>query len=328
MFDNRNNAQVQFEDDGSVANIVPRMSKKLSLIKTHTNALQMMLKDVGRGIVQLNESKIEPNHYSTQWATGGRRDSVLDDTDVDVNECLRLAVHQLEDIIHTIKDFDIDMNYAKEIIGPQSKYTTILERRYQQISGLFQMKIAEVETQRDLVEVREQAVEHMREEIEELNIRLGSVMSSAMSNTETRLQAFNGQHIKIQTFAKVAKLVEDTYVNVQQACEDIQESVEKDLFEIIGDSYNEKQQLEIRTMNENVCHACEYILKAFDDIGQEMDGVQQFVHPDRQLVEKLQQQILQFYHQAVYYVLVAVISDNSLQFIFSSVLFRKIKVFL
>merc|ERR1712176_1612781 len=95
------------------------------------------------------------------------------------------------------------------------------------------------------------------------------------------------------------KLIDDTYTNIQQACQDIQESVEKDLYDIIGGSFDDKQHQDTQGMLSNVAHACDYILKAFDDIGQEMDGVGQFVHPDREMCEQLQLELIAMYENQV-----------------------------
>ena len=185
----------------------------------------------------------------------------------------------------------------KHFVLSQQQYISRLEHRYVQIMSLYQMKYAEVEHKSDLLFQSDQYINDLKEDISDLDYRLGAVMSSAVSNVETRMKAFDEMGVKIQTMEKVIKLVEDTYTNIQQACQDIQESVEKDLYDIIGDSFDDKQHQQCAAMLGNVTHSTDYILKAFDDIGQEMDGVGQFVHPDHKMVERLQLKSIELYEK-------------------------------
>ena len=264
----------QSMEEEEINQIVPKMVNILSKFKDKTQTIQRKL-----------------SYNNNNYGGGG---GVVDN---DLNEML-----------HLVDDMNNNLIQAKQIIGPDAKYISRLENRYVQIMGLYQMKYAEVEHKSDLLFQSDQYINDLKEDISDLDYRLGAVMSSAVSNVETRMKAFNEMGIKIQTFQKVMKLIEDTYTNIQQACQDIQESVEKDLYEIIGESFDEKQHQDTHGMLGNVAHACDYILKAFDDIGQEMDGVGQFVHPDREMVEQLQLELISMYENQVIIINIIIIT--------------------
>eukprot|EP01083_Nonionella_stella_P162227 532350_1 len=252
--------------------IVPLMANILGIIKDRSNTIRSNLK-------VLNQSGYADKQYTN-----------LSQLNYDLN-------HALNDMNECIDDMNTKLIRVKQIMGPDSKYISRLEKRYVQIMGLYQMKYAEVEHKEDLLYQSDQYINNLKDDIADLDYRLGAVMSSAVSNVETRMTAFNEMGIKIQTIQKVMKLMDDTYTNIQQACQDIQESVEKDLYDIIGDVFDDQQHQETAGMLGNVAHACDYILKAFSDIEQEMDGVAQFVHPDREMCEKLQTELIAFYEQ-------------------------------
>ena len=205
----------------------------------------------------------------------------------------------LEAMMELVDSMNSKMIQCKQIIGPDSKYISRLESRYVQVMGLYKMKYAEVENKADMLYQSENHIQGLRDELNDMDYRLGAVMSSAVSNVETRMEAFNEMGVKIQTFPKVMKMIEDTFNSIGQACHDITESVEKDLFDIIGDGFDEDQLQNTHDMVNNVVHACDYIIKAFDDIGQEFDGVAQFVHPDREMTERLQNELIALYDQQV-----------------------------
>ena len=75
--------------------------------------------------------------------------------------------------------------------------------------------------------------------------------------------------------------------------------MDKDLLDIIGDSFDDKQIQDTSALLGNVVHACDYILRAFNDIGQEFAGVREFVHPDREMVERLQTELIALYKKQV-----------------------------
>eukprot|EP01084_Bolivina_argentea_P044922 82675_1 len=207
----------------------------------------------------------------------------------------KLLNDEWNDVRKMINDMEAQLVLVQDAVNPTATYVSLLEDRYAEMSGLYTMKFSEVEHHKDLLDESEQQMKELNKKILDLDYRLGAVMSSAMSSTTTRMKAFNEMGIRIQTFEKVMKLVDETYINVQQACHDIDESVEQDLDEIIGNSFDEKQHEDIRSMRGNVAHACDYMLRAFDDIGREMDGVAQFVHPDREMVEQLQIELIALY---------------------------------
>ena len=89
----------------------------------------------------------------------------------------------------------------------------------------------------------------------------------------------------------------DTRINIEQACRDIQSSVEEDTHGIIGNSFNDQQNEHYSLVIANVNHACDYITRAFMNIEGEMDGVEQFVHPDRKMVESLQNKYIDLYRK-------------------------------
>merc|ERR1712176_680221 len=95
----------------------------------------------------------------------------------------------------------------------------------------------------------------------------------------------------------VLKFVDDTFLNVKQACTDIEESVSIDLMQIIGDTFDAEQLDGTVNIQENVVHACDYVIKAFKDITQEMRGFEQFVHPDNEMVERLQKELITVYQE-------------------------------
>eukprot|EP01084_Bolivina_argentea_P044926 82682_1 len=214
-----------------------------------------------------------------------KSDSITDSVSNDEWDYVRKMIDDMEEQLVLVKD----------AVNPTATYVSLLEQRYGEMCRLYTMKFSEIEHQKDLLFQSEQQMKDLKEQISDLDNQLGAVMSSAVSSVETRMKAFNERGVKIQTFQKVMKLIDDTYVNVQQACQDIQESVEKDLYDIIGNSFDDKQHQDTMGMLGNVAHACDYILKAFDDIGQEMDGVAQFVHPDREMCEQLQLELIAMY---------------------------------
>ena len=197
------------------------------------------------------------------------------------------------------------------------QYVTTLEKRYTHIMALYDAKYAEVEHKNDMLYQTDAYVDSLKDDIGDLEYRLGAVMSSAVSNVETRMEAFNDFGIKVQTFEKVMKLIDDTQMHIQQACQDIQSSVDTDLYDIIGETFNDNQHQETTAMLGNVAHACNYILKAFDDIGQEFSGVRQFVHPDREMVERLQTEVISMYEtqevlMTMYFLLLRTLHDQRL----------------
>ena len=211
---------------------------------------------------------------------------------------LKEMQEQRIEIIESIFDDEQKEQEISKMVANE-QYVSNLEQRYTEIMGLYNMKYDEVEHKSDMLYQTEAYVDSLKEDIGDLEYRLGAVMSSAVSNVETRMKAFNDFGIKVQTFDKVMQLIDDTQINIQQACNDIHDSVDKDLYDIIGETFNDKQHQETNSMLGNVAHACEYILKAFEDIGQEFAGVRQFVHPDREMVERLQTELISMHEKEV-----------------------------
>ena len=257
---------------GNTDQIVPKMAALLSKFKTKTVSVQ-------RAVTEWSESG------------GGNRYNRFHDPEETQNA--------LRSMLELVEDLNNNLIRAKQIMGPDAKYIGRLENRYVQIMGLYNMKYAEVEHKNDMLFQSDEYINSLKEDIGDLEYRLGAVMSSAVSNVETRMKAFNDFGIKVQTFEKVMQLIDDTQLNIHKACNDIQDSVDKDLFDIIGDSFDDKQHQDTSAMLGNVAHACDYILKAFDDIGQEFAGVREFVHPDREMVERLQTEMISMYENQV-----------------------------
>ena len=269
------NQSLQGTDNGNTDQIVPKMASILNQFKTKTSAVQRAI---------------------ANWSTSGggnqqNRLMISDDPEETQNA--------LKSMLELVEDMNSNLIRAKQIIGPDAKYISRLENRYVQIMGLYNLKHTEVENKNDILSQTDAYVDSLKDDIGDLEYRMGAVMSSAVSNVEMRMKAFNDFGIKVQTFDKVMQLIDDTQMNVQQACQDIQSSVDTDLYDIIGTTFNDKQHQETTAMLGNVAHACEYILKAFDDIVLDFEGVRQFVHPDREMVETLQTELISMYEKEV-----------------------------
>eukprot|EP01084_Bolivina_argentea_P096961 174280_1 len=111
----------------------------------------------------------------------------------------------------------------------------------------------------------------LNEEIEELENRLIRIMTSASTSFETRMEAINTMAQKSQTYKTVMDLIDDNLRLSNSA-----------LNKIISNSQSNKE----------INNYCKTIKKGLESVQAEMSGARNFVHPDREMVHALQEQIL------------------------------------
>ena len=129
----------------------------------------------------------------------------------------------------------------------------------------------------------ESLIETKNEEIEELEARLVRIMTSASSSAETRLEAINTMGQKSQTYRTVMDLIDDNLRTTSSALHEIEKLVKS----------NTNQNKIEQTDSKDIQNYCRTIKKGLQTVQEEMSGARNFVHPDRDMVQSLQQQILE-----------------------------------
>eukprot|EP00485_Elphidium_margaritaceum_P011392 CAMPEP_0202705958 /NCGR_PEP_ID=MMETSP1385-20130828/18448_1 /ASSEMBLY_ACC=CAM_ASM_000861 /TAXON_ID=933848 /ORGANISM="Elphidium margaritaceum" /LENGTH=1098 /DNA_ID=CAMNT_0049364321 /DNA_START=25 /DNA_END=3321 /DNA_ORIENTATION=- len=163
-------------------------------------------------------------------------------------------------------------------LTPSNEYTLRLEQRYAHLKQLYRLKFKELESAKDAVVYTESELQTKHDEIEELEQRLVRIMTSASSSAETRMEAIDSMAQKTQTYGTVMDLVEENVRTTSSALRAI-ETIYK---QHVSDA---TQLRELQTLTKTM-------RKGLDAVQQEMSGARNFVHPDREMVHVLQEEIL------------------------------------
>eukprot|EP01083_Nonionella_stella_P111913 328609_1 len=156
-------------------------------------------------------------------------------------------------------------------LTPTNEYILTLESRYLHLKKLYRLKFKELETLKDSVIYNESVIESKNEDIEELESRLVRIMTSASTSTETRMDAINTMNHKSQTYRSVMDVIENNLRVSSSALHGIEKLVK----------------------SKEMHKYCKTIKKGLESVQAEMSGARNFVHPDREMVHALQEQILE-----------------------------------
>ena len=180
--------------------------------------------------------------------------------------------------------------------GDKDKLFGQLQRRYQEMYGLYHMKSGEVENLNNALFQAQQQSEEYLEYIGELETRVGNLMSSAAQNVESRMQYIQGGGL-VQTFSEMMTLLRGRAENGAAAANDLYNCVDEDLVHLLPDQMSNERAKLLDQYIRNIKHPCQFILNQFNLILEQFVGVRQFVHPDHEMVEALQQHIKQLKQQ-------------------------------
>lgn len=171
-----------------------------------------------------------------------------------------------------------------------SKFVSKLEKRYQQMYGLFYMKSSEVENLNDALFQAQQQSEEAQEYIGELETRVRNLMSSATQNVRFRMECIQDGELT-QTFEEMMRQLRHKAENCSAAASDLYNCVEQDLVHLLPEQMSHEASNLLDQYVRNIKHPCKFIQDQFNTILEEFVGVREFVHPDREMVEALQNQV-------------------------------------
>jgi len=167
-------------------------------------------------------------------------------------------------------------------LTPTHEYLGSLEARYANLKSLYALKFKELEQAKDAVIYNEFLVETKGEEIEELEGRLLRIMTSASTAAETRLDAISTMNASSQTYQSVLNLIDDNLRNSSSALNEVEQLTR------VGLSQSSARE---------VANYCKTIRQGIEAVHAEMSGARNFVHPDRDMVHFLQQELLELKRQ-------------------------------
>ena len=192
-------------------------------------------------------------------------------------------LNNFRDILADLSARLMNDDYSVLKLTPTNEYILNLEKRYLNLKKLYRLKFTELEKAKDNVIYNESLLETKNEEIDELESRLIRIMTSASSSAETRLEAINTMGYKSQTYRTVMDLIDDNLRTTSSALHEIEKLTKS----------NKIQSKIDQTDSKDIQNYCKTIKKGLQAVHQEMNGARNFVHPDREMVQSLQEQILE-----------------------------------
>ena len=172
-----------------------------------------------------------------------------------------------------------------------------LEKRYQKLFGLYYMKSSEVENLTDRLLVCQERSQEDADRIGELESQIKNLMSSATQNVDIRMKCIVEKGQLTQTFAEMMRQLERKAQYCAAAARSLCNRVDTDLTAFLPEELSDDANRLLDEYVTNVKNPCQCIEKEFNIILEQFVGVKQFVHPDREMVETLQQQVQQLRQQ-------------------------------
>eukprot|EP00484_Ammonia_sp_Unknown_P002018 CAMPEP_0197021880 /NCGR_PEP_ID=MMETSP1384-20130603/2765_1 /TAXON_ID=29189 /ORGANISM="Ammonia sp." /LENGTH=1116 /DNA_ID=CAMNT_0042449799 /DNA_START=30 /DNA_END=3380 /DNA_ORIENTATION=- len=271
-------AHKQFDDEAvddaqQTHEFVLSITKQLRDLQEQSDGLFAMLKQPAGDDEMYTENK-----ESAKNDTAKNKTSLTYDEIKQMDTGLTSLREQLDDLTETLVSDD----YSVLKLTPPNEYMLRLESRYLHLKKLYRLKFKELEKAKDAVIYNETLLQQRNDEVEELETRLVRIMTSASTAAETRMEAINSMGQRSQTYRTVMDLIEENVRSTQSALREVVKIVKM----------NVGQNRVDPTDSKNLQNYTRTIKKGLDAVHAEMSGARNFVHPDREMVQALQEQIL------------------------------------
>ncbi|ETO25725.1 hypothetical protein RFI_11411 [Reticulomyxa filosa] len=232
-----NKDQTSGIDDGNdtkeATEFLPKLDEKLGQVKERTAYIHSLLTESG--------------------LLEGSRNVLYND----MKELCTNIENEVSYVTEVVNEMKEAILQGRDMIGPDTRYVAKLEKRYRQMKGLYKLKYAEVEHMKDNLHFKDQQIETCRAQIEELELRVQQVMTSAVANPDLRLEAINTLNVKTQTYGRVMKFIDEAVHKTRGLCDNITAYMDKDIPQILRDQLNHESRQQMRELGKLIHENCD-----------------------------------------------------------------------